>query len=76
METVELKKMSLANIEDTLTMSEMEEIMAGSMSLDCGLAIAGTVLTTLGAGLVTCGWGLFVFVAAKGVGVTSIIRSC
>ncbi|MDC1285383.1 hypothetical protein N8Z33_01710 [Flavobacteriaceae bacterium] len=75
MNTLELKKMSLANIEDTLSVSEMEEIMAGS-GWDCGLAIAGTVLTTLGAVAITGGWGLLVFIAAKGVGTASIIRSC
>ena len=46
--------MSLANIEDTLTMSEMEEIMAGSgcMRKQLGCAIAAFTM-----GLVTGPWG-------------------
>jgi len=44
MKTLELKQMSLANIEGTLTVSEMEEIMGGNWRCIVGIgagAVAG-----------------------------------
>ena len=58
METLELKKMSLANVEDTLTMSEMEEIMAGSgWSWACTGATLGLISLGIGISVSTAGIG-------------------
>lgn len=44
---VQRKKMSLANIEGRLTLEEMENVMAGSMS-PCTTAIIGGTLAGIG----------------------------
>ena len=66
MKNLELKKMSLANIEDTLSVSEMEEIMAGSFSW-------GKCLTGIGGGAIAgfaAGTGNGVAFALGPIGVT------
>jgi hypothetical protein len=55
MKNVEFKKMSLANIENRLTLEEMENIMAGSgYSCDAGLGLCG--LTFVLTGATPLGW--------------------
>ena len=65
--------MSLAIIEDTLTMSEMEEIMAGS---GCGWAALGLGLTFASALFITGPIGAGIFAAKFIHGSISLARSC
>ena len=58
MKNLELKKMSLANVEGRLTADEMENIMAGS---GCGWAIAGLVAGFAGAFVTTTPIGAGIF---------------
>ncbi|MBP6755507.1 MAG: hypothetical protein KA210_05105 [Bacteroidia bacterium] len=67
MENSELKtkKMSLANIEGKLSVTEMEQIMAGSGSSSCQIVSAGMCYATL----LLLGTGPFACLAgATGVG--------
>ena len=64
MKNLELKKMSLANIEDTLSVCEMEEIMAGSMDWECATDLALLGLTFVGAFFVTSPIGAGIFAAS------------
>lgn len=48
MKNLELKKMSLANIENRLTPEEMENVMAGSCSAGMQVLFAGFVGSMLG----------------------------
>lgn len=72
MENLEFKtkKMSLANIEGKLSVTEMEQIMAGSGS-DCAWAVAGLVATFAGAFVTTTPIGAGIFLGSmiiSGVG--------
>ena len=63
METI--KKMNLSAIEDRLSMSEMQEIQAGSMSFGCAAGIVACAFAF--GGLVTCtAGGAALFFAAGG----------
>ena len=44
--------------------------------VSCGLAVAGTILTTLGAATVTTGWGLGIWIAGKVVATASVAYGC
>ena len=55
MKNLEIKKMSLANIDGKLTPEEMDSIMAGSYSCSDGLALCG--LTFVFFGGTPLGWG-------------------
>lgn len=68
MEKIEIKKMSLANIENKLTPAEMENIMAGSgFWSGCGGATVGLVFAgaSLG-GLTVATGGFMTFVTVGG----------
>ena len=76
MKNQEIKKMSLANIDGKLTPEEMENIMAGSITYSCALALAGMGITVAGGAFVTGGASLLLFLGGYSVATASIIDSC
>ena len=71
---------------NSLSLNQMENVHGGRaiarggsrrrMTRGCGLAIAGTLITTVGPAFVTGGASLIVFFIAKGIATSSVIDSC
>ena len=78
MENSELKtkKMSLANIEGKLSVTEMEQIMAGSGGWGCVWSSVGLAASVAGFAFVTGGAGLVVAMVGYSASVGGMVTSC